>query len=120
MVKPKPSRTKGHLSSRTAFVREIIKEVSGYACYGQLLRSLLTGFQIVLHLMNAVLLSSSETVKTSVRASWPRSALALLAVQRRKLNASRISLQSHGELVTKCHLPCFSARFGREVCMKAW
>ena len=25
------SRTKGHLSKRTAFVREIVKEVSGYA-----------------------------------------------------------------------------------------
>jgi hypothetical protein len=24
------SRTKGHLSKRTAFVREIVKEVSGY------------------------------------------------------------------------------------------
>jgi len=33
VVKPKPSRTKGHLSSRTAFVREIIKEVSGLAPY---------------------------------------------------------------------------------------
>ena len=26
----KISRTKGHLSKRTAFVREIVKEVSGY------------------------------------------------------------------------------------------
>ena len=28
--KPRISRTKGHLSKRTAFVREIVKEVSGY------------------------------------------------------------------------------------------
>jgi large subunit ribosomal protein L36e len=30
VVKPRVSRTKGHLSKRTAFVREIVKEVSGY------------------------------------------------------------------------------------------
>ena len=29
-TKPRISRTKGHLSKRTAFVREIVKEVSGY------------------------------------------------------------------------------------------
>jgi len=29
--KPRVSRTKGHLSKRTAFVRDIVKEVSGYA-----------------------------------------------------------------------------------------
>lgn len=29
-MKPRISRTKGHLSKRTAFVREIVKEVSGY------------------------------------------------------------------------------------------
>lgn len=28
--KPRISRTKGHLSKRTAFVREIVKEVAGY------------------------------------------------------------------------------------------
>ena len=28
--KPRISRTKGHLSKRTQFVREIVKEVSGY------------------------------------------------------------------------------------------
>jgi len=33
VVKPKPSRRKGHLSKRTAFVREIVKEVSGLAPY---------------------------------------------------------------------------------------
>ncbi|EHK98094.1 60S ribosomal protein L36 (TRP36) [Glarea lozoyensis ATCC 20868] len=32
-VKPRVSRTKGHLSKRTAFVREIVKEVSGLAPY---------------------------------------------------------------------------------------
>ncbi|MCJ1365874.1 60S ribosomal protein L36 [Acarospora aff. strigata] len=32
-VKPRISRTKGHLSKRTAFVREIVKEVSGLAPY---------------------------------------------------------------------------------------
>merc|ERR1711941_54578 len=31
--KPKVSRTKGHLSKRTAFVRDIVKEVSGLAPY---------------------------------------------------------------------------------------
>ncbi|OQO13076.1 60S ribosomal protein L36 [Cryoendolithus antarcticus] len=31
--KPKVSRTKGHLSKRTAFVREVVKEVSGLAPY---------------------------------------------------------------------------------------
>ncbi|CCU78895.1 unnamed protein product [Blumeria hordei] len=31
--KPRVSRTKGHLSKRTAFVREIVKEVSGLAPY---------------------------------------------------------------------------------------
>ncbi len=33
-VKPRISRTKGHLSKRTAFVREIVKEVSGYVRRG--------------------------------------------------------------------------------------
>jgi large subunit ribosomal protein L36e len=31
--KPRVSRTKGHLASRTAFVRELIKEVAGLAPY---------------------------------------------------------------------------------------
>ncbi|KAI0019553.1 ribosomal protein L36e [Xylariomycetidae sp. FL0641] len=31
--KPRVSRTKGHLSKRTAFVREVVKEVSGLAPY---------------------------------------------------------------------------------------
>jgi large subunit ribosomal protein L36e len=29
VVKPRVSRTKGHLSRRTAFVRDIVKEVAG-------------------------------------------------------------------------------------------
>ncbi|KAK7448215.1 ribosomal protein L36e [Colletotrichum acutatum] len=29
VVKPRVSRTKGHLSKRTAFVRDVVKEVSG-------------------------------------------------------------------------------------------
>lgn len=29
-AKPRISRTKGHLSKRTAFVRDIVKEVAGY------------------------------------------------------------------------------------------
>ncbi|KAL2113086.1 hypothetical protein VUR80DRAFT_5341 [Thermomyces stellatus] len=33
VVKPRVSRTKGHLSKRTAFVREVVKEVSGLAPY---------------------------------------------------------------------------------------
>ncbi|CAG7556846.1 ribosomal protein L36 [Fusarium equiseti] len=33
VVKPRVSRTKGHLSKRTAFVREIVKEVAGLAPY---------------------------------------------------------------------------------------
>ncbi|KAL1584858.1 Large ribosomal subunit protein eL36 [Cladosporium halotolerans] len=32
-VKPRVSRTKGHLSKRTAFVRDVVKEVSGLAPY---------------------------------------------------------------------------------------
>jgi large subunit ribosomal protein L36e len=32
-VKPRVSRTKGHLSKRTAFVREVVKEVAGLAPY---------------------------------------------------------------------------------------
>ena len=32
-MKPRISRTKGHLSKRTAFVREIVKEVAGLAPY---------------------------------------------------------------------------------------
>ena len=31
--KPRVSRTKGHLSKRTAFVRELVKEVAGLAPY---------------------------------------------------------------------------------------
>ncbi|KAL4729859.1 ribosomal protein L36 [Fusarium chlamydosporum] len=33
VVKPRVSRTKGHLSKRTQFVREIVKEVAGLAPY---------------------------------------------------------------------------------------
>ncbi|CAF3448526.1 hypothetical protein FVEN_g12481 [Fusarium venenatum] len=33
VVKPRVSRTKGHLSKRTAFVREVVKEVAGLAPY---------------------------------------------------------------------------------------
>ncbi|KAI4602749.1 60S ribosomal protein L36 [Pestalotiopsis sp. 9143b] len=33
VVKPRISRTKGHLSKRTAFVRDVVKEVSGLAPY---------------------------------------------------------------------------------------
>ncbi|KJR80586.1 uncharacterized protein SPSK_05546 [Sporothrix schenckii 1099-18] len=33
VVKPRVSRTKGHLSKRTAFVRDIVKEVAGLAPY---------------------------------------------------------------------------------------
>ncbi|TVY38962.1 60S ribosomal protein L36 [Lachnellula subtilissima] len=33
VVKPRVSRTKGHLSKKTEFVREIVKEVSGLAPY---------------------------------------------------------------------------------------
>jgi len=32
-AKPRISRTKGHLSKRTAFVRDIVKEVAGLAPY---------------------------------------------------------------------------------------
>lgn len=31
--KPRISRSKGHLSKRTAFVREVVKEVSGYVIF---------------------------------------------------------------------------------------
>ena len=30
VTKPRVSRTKGHLSKRTAFVRDLVKEVAGY------------------------------------------------------------------------------------------
>ncbi|ODA81997.1 hypothetical protein RJ55_00502 [Drechmeria coniospora] len=33
VAKPRVSRTKGHLSKRTAFVREVVKEVAGLAPY---------------------------------------------------------------------------------------
>lgn len=33
VIKPRVSRTKGHLSKRTAFVRDIVKEVAGLAPY---------------------------------------------------------------------------------------
>lgn len=33
VVKPRVSRTKGHLSKRTAFVRDVVKEVAGLAPY---------------------------------------------------------------------------------------
>ena len=33
VLKLEPLRIKGHLSKRTAFVREIVKEVSGFALY---------------------------------------------------------------------------------------
>ncbi|KAG5788573.1 hypothetical protein H9Q69_012364 [Fusarium xylarioides] len=33
VVKPRVSRTKGHLSKRTAFVREVVKEIAGLAPY---------------------------------------------------------------------------------------
>ncbi|KAK0381297.1 ribosomal protein L36e [Colletotrichum limetticola] len=33
VVKPRVSRIKGHLSKRTAFVRDVVKEVSGLAPY---------------------------------------------------------------------------------------
>ncbi|KAK4679238.1 ribosomal protein L36 [Podospora pseudoanserina] len=33
VAKPRVSRTKGHLSKRTAFVRDLVKEVAGLAPY---------------------------------------------------------------------------------------
>ncbi|CEJ81672.1 Putative 60S ribosomal protein L36 [[Torrubiella] hemipterigena] len=33
VTKPRVSRTKGHLSKRTAFVREVVREVAGLAPY---------------------------------------------------------------------------------------
>ncbi|KAH9909410.1 ribosomal protein L36e [Xylariomycetidae sp. FL2044] len=33
VAKPRVSRTKGHLSKRTAFVRDVVKEVAGLAPY---------------------------------------------------------------------------------------
>ncbi|KAK1600108.1 ribosomal protein L36e [Colletotrichum navitas] len=33
VVKPRVSRTKGHLSKRTSFVRDVVKEVAGLAPY---------------------------------------------------------------------------------------
>ncbi|KAL1987661.1 hypothetical protein VTN96DRAFT_2902 [Rasamsonia emersonii] len=44
-TKPRISRTKGHLSRRTAFVREIIKEVAGLAPYERRVVELLRNSQ---------------------------------------------------------------------------
>jgi len=43
--KPRISRTKGHLSKRTAFVRDIVKEVAGLAPYEKRVIELLRNSQ---------------------------------------------------------------------------
>ena len=42
--KPRVSRTKGHLSKRTSFVREIVKEVAGYVTTTPWTRTKISGF----------------------------------------------------------------------------
>lgn len=62
------------MSKKTAFVREIVKEVSGYvtSAEGQLMEAMAND-GIDLHHTSVVLSNSSVTVRTSVRVSWPRS-----------------------------------------------
>jgi hypothetical protein len=65
------------LSKKTAFVREIVKEVSGYVTSAERhLLEAMANYGIDLHHMSVVLSNSSETARTSVRASWPRSGYA--------------------------------------------
>lgn len=45
--KPRISRTKGHLSKRTMFVREIVKEVAGYVTTTSRTRRKSLGFGIL-------------------------------------------------------------------------
>ncbi|KAI6389502.1 60S ribosomal protein L36, variant 2 [Pyricularia oryzae] len=51
VTKPRVSTTKGHLSKRTAFVRELVKEVAGYVTY-LISRFLLKGSYFLLTLDN--------------------------------------------------------------------
>jgi hypothetical protein len=61
------------LSKKTAFVREIVKEVSGYvARRGELDQQRANDDGIDLHHTSVVLSNSSETARTSVRVSWQR------------------------------------------------
>ena len=45
--KPRISRTKGHLSKRTMFVREIVKEVAGYVIPTSRTRRKSLGFRVL-------------------------------------------------------------------------
>ena len=56
-------------------MREIVKEVSGYVVLTFPGKEMLANHDdwIVLHHMNVVLSNSSETARTSVPVSWPRS-----------------------------------------------
>lgn len=90
--KPRVSRMKGHLSKRTAFVRDVVKEVSGYA------RPQIEGRRRVkrtvahtdpyafaaLHRTSAVSSNSSATAKTSAQGSWRRRGSAPSAVRRER------------------------------------
>jgi hypothetical protein len=100
-VKPKPSYRKGHLSKRTAFVREIVKEVSGYvffififiADYPVQWRGLninANGCSIVLHHTNVVSLNFSETARINVLVSSQRRDLAHSVVPSPRLMSSRV------------------------------
>jgi hypothetical protein len=61
------------LSKKTAFVREIVKEVSGYLYSDEGNgKKKEANDGIDLHHTSVVLSNSSETAKTSVRVSWPR------------------------------------------------
>merc|ERR1711988_2045121 len=64
--KPRVSRMKGHLSKRTAFVRDVVKEVSGLAPYERLSSN------------------CSATARTSARESWRRRDSAHSAVARER------------------------------------
>jgi hypothetical protein len=60
------------LSKKTAFVREIVKEVSGYVFLDWRLIEALANIGIDLHHTSVGLSNSSVTARTSVRVSWLR------------------------------------------------
>ena len=70
--KIKISRRKGHLSKRTQFVRDIVKEVAGWVTHNLLRRIPLTVESIVSLHTSAGSSSCSATPRTSAPASSPR------------------------------------------------
>lgn len=84
--KPRVSRMKGHLSKRTAFVRDIVKEVAGYVepIEGRRLEqkdARLIISSTVSHHTSVVLSNFSVTARTSVPVSSQRRDSVLSAVR---------------------------------------